>query len=147
MRSKNVTLADIAKELGISKNAVSLALRNKEGVSRELRERVMAKANEMHYQAVSKMQGCILALIPQRYTGAGSIFYHRLCFEMEAYAANLGYQLIISSVSESAEAQCQEPYMLSAAQSGHHQHRQSFPRLLPHAPEPASALRNGRPVL
>ncbi len=117
MRSKNVTLADIAKDLGISKNAVSLALRNKEGVSRELRERVMAKANEMHYQAVSKMQGCILALIPQRYTGAGSIFYHRLCFEMEAYAASLGYQLIISSVSESAEAQCQEPYMLSAARN------------------------------
>ena len=64
MRTKSVTLADIARELGVSSNAVSLALRGKEGVSEALRERIMAKAREMNYVAQSPAQGCILALIP-----------------------------------------------------------------------------------
>ena len=111
MKEKKVTLDDIARELDISKNAVSLALR---GISKELREKVIAKANEMQYQGLGKVQGCILTLIPQRFTGEGSSFYHRLCFEMEAYAASLGFQLIISSVSEMDEVQCRPPCLLSA---------------------------------
>lgn len=114
MKLKNVTMADIAAELGISKNAVSLALRGKDGVSSELRERVRLKAQEMNYQGVSKMQGCILALIPQRFTGGDSTFYQRLCFDMESYAASLGYQLIISSVSREDEAMCRPPALLGS---------------------------------
>ena len=113
LKEKKVTLDDIARELDISKNAVSLALRGKDGVSKELREKVIAKANEMQYQGLGKVQGCILTLIPQRFTGEGSSFYHRLCFEMEAYAASLGFQLIISSVSEMDEVQCRPPCLLS----------------------------------
>lgn len=114
MKVKNVTMADIAAELGISKNAVSLALRGREGVSRELREKIAKKALEMNYQGISKVQGCILALIPKRFTGEASSFYQRLCFDMEAYAAGLGYQLIISSVSPEDEAACRPPALLAS---------------------------------
>ena len=55
MKLKAVTLADIAGEFGISKNAVSLALRGKVGVSEELRERVRMKAQEMKYLGVNKV--------------------------------------------------------------------------------------------
>lgn len=81
MKLKAVTLADIAGEFGISKNAVSLALRGKDGVSEELRERVRMKAQEMKYLGVNKVQGCILALIPRRFARGASSFYRRLCFE------------------------------------------------------------------
>lgn len=114
MKLKAVTLADIASELGISKNAVSLALRGREGVSKELRERIVAKAQEMKYLGTPKMQGCILALIPQRFTRAAGTFYQRLCFDMEDYASSLGYQLIISSVSAEDEKLCRPPALLSS---------------------------------
>ena len=114
MKLKAVTLADIAGELGISKNAVSLALRGKDGVSEELRERVRMKAQEMKYLGVNKVQGCILALIPQRIARAAGTFYQRLCFDMEAYAAGFGYQLIISSVSSEDEMLCRPPALLGS---------------------------------
>lgn len=113
MKGKSVTLADIAQELGISKNAVSLALRGKDGVSDALRERIVAKARELQYHGLNKVQGCILALIPQRLASGESTFYHRLCFDMETYASSLGYQLIISSVSELEESLCRPPLLLS----------------------------------
>jgi len=46
----NVTLADIAKQLGVSKTTVSLALRNKPGVSEETRRLVLDTAQRMGYQ-------------------------------------------------------------------------------------------------
>ena len=118
MRTKSVTLADIARELGVSSNAISLALRGKEGVSEALRERIMAKAREMNYVAQTPAQGCILALIPYRFTGAEnalyrSTFYHHVCFQMEAYAASQGCQLIISSVQPADEAALRVPQLLS----------------------------------
>ncbi len=114
MKLKAVTLADIACELGISKNAVSLALRGKDGVSKELREKIQMKAQEMKYLGVNKVQGCILALIPQRIARAAGTFYQRLCFDMEAYASSLNYQLIISSVSSEDEQLCRPPALLGS---------------------------------
>ena len=65
MKKKNVTLDDIARALGISKNAVSLGLRGKDGVSDELRQRILGMAREMNYGTEEKNQGCILALLNQ----------------------------------------------------------------------------------
>lgn len=114
MKYKTVTMADIAQELGVSKNAVSLALRGKAGVSEELRARVNAKAQEMQYTGVSSASGCILTLIPQHLASSASMFYHQLCFDMEACASSKGYQLIISSVSHAEENQLRPPALLSS---------------------------------
>lgn len=119
MKTKSVTLAEIAKKLGISSNAVSLALRGKEGVSDSLRERIITTAREMNYPGVTQPQKCILALIPYRFSGAEfasyhSSFYYNVCFQMEAYAASVGCQLIISSVSPADEAAARIPPLLSA---------------------------------
>jgi len=118
MRTKSVTLADIARELGVSSNAVSLALRGKEGVSDALRGRIVEKAREMNYAGGSQAQPCILALIPYRFSGAEnalyhSTFYHHVCFQMEAYAASVGCQLIISSVQPADEEALRVPPLLS----------------------------------
>lgn len=113
--AKRTTMNDIANALGISKNAVSLALRGKGGVSDQLRERVIQTAVEMQYPGISQnvLRGNILALIP-RYLGVmtGSLFFHQVCFHMEAYARSRGYQLIISTVSEEEEASLTPPPQL-----------------------------------
>lgn len=114
MKYKAVTMADIAQELGISKNAVSLALRGKAGVSEELRTRVNEKAKEMQYSGVSSASGCILALIPQHLASNASMFYHQLCFDMEACASARGYQFIISSISHAEESLLRPPALLSS---------------------------------
>ncbi len=47
MKSEKIKLSDIAKTLGISTISVSRALSGQEGVSDELRDKVLLKANEM----------------------------------------------------------------------------------------------------
>src|SRR5690554_4148942 len=47
--AKKVTMEDIAKRLGISKNTVSLSLRNMPLISAETRESVQSTADEMGY--------------------------------------------------------------------------------------------------
>lgn len=49
-------MQDIAGNLGISKNAVSLALSGRPGVSAELRERVFAEAKRLGYHIHKKNQ-------------------------------------------------------------------------------------------
>lgn len=46
---KKVTFDDIAQQLGVSKGLVSLAMRNKYGVSEEMRSKIVLKAVEMGY--------------------------------------------------------------------------------------------------
>lgn len=120
MGEKKTTMADIAGTLGISKNAVSLALRGKGGVSDALREKVLSTAREMRYVAPRKTlaPGCILALIP-RHLSINSThdlligtFYQQVCFYMEAYAQSRDYQIIISSVPEAEEQALLPPPLL-----------------------------------
>lgn len=51
---RTVTLEDLAARTGYSTATVSLALRNKPGVSRATRERVLAAAQELGYQRISR---------------------------------------------------------------------------------------------
>lgn len=46
---KNITMKDIAEQLNISLNAVSIALNDKEGVSKELRMKILETAVNMNY--------------------------------------------------------------------------------------------------
>ena len=51
--AKAVRMADIAQRLGISTVSVSKGLAGKEGVSAEMRAKIVATAEEMGYQPVS----------------------------------------------------------------------------------------------
>ena len=114
MKSKTVSMQDIAREIGVSKNAVSLALRGREGVSEELRQRIINRARELHYgQNDVSSQQCILALVPQRFMNLlDGMFYQQVCFHMESYARSKGYLLTICSVSEEEEKACRVHPML-----------------------------------
>ena len=50
---KKVTIQDIADALGISRNTVSKAINNTEGLADATRERILQKAMEMGYKQFS----------------------------------------------------------------------------------------------
>ena len=54
--AKSVRMADIAQKLGISIVSVSKGLSGKEGVSDEMRARILATAREMGYQMPAKAE-------------------------------------------------------------------------------------------
>ena len=53
-KARNVTLDQLAEQLGISRSAVSLALNGKPGVSEATRETVMKCASELNYRVCLK---------------------------------------------------------------------------------------------
>ena len=54
--AKSVRMADIAQKLGISIVSVSKGLSGKEGVSDEMRARILATAREMGYQMPARAE-------------------------------------------------------------------------------------------
>lgn len=53
---KRVTIQDIADELGISRNTVSKAINNSDGLAEDTREKILQKAVEMGYKQFSYVQ-------------------------------------------------------------------------------------------
>ena len=87
--NKNITMKDIADQIGVSTVTVSKALNDKEGVSDELKARIKAIASEMGYRvntvARSMREGLtynIGVIIPERFTGPDQSFYLRVYQEI-----------------------------------------------------------------
>ena len=100
MPKSGVTIIDIARELGISKTAVSSALHGSGRVSETLRERVLAKATEMGYErnrAAQRLRGgkhgAIGLQIPEDVQELA--FYMEFAFGVAARAAALGQDLVL----------------------------------------------------
>lgn len=93
--TKNVTMKDIAKELGVSTVTISKALSGKEGVSDELRKLIKCKADEMgyRYNALGKSMRDgknynIGILIPEQFMHESAFYskmYQSLIKEMMPY--------------------------------------------------------------
>lgn len=104
-KRKAVTMDDIAQKLGVSKNAVSLALGNKPGVSEELREKVYAAARRMHYRMPGDKSGvsvCLAVLVPEYIRDDGS-FYSDIFWAIEHEAHIQGYMTLTVGLSKQAE--------------------------------------------
>ena len=104
--SAKTTMADIAAELGVSKNAVSLALGGRIGVSDGLRERVVNKAKEMNYDAAAAARGtklgCIVVLVPE-YFQSDTVNFSEIIWSIESEAKTLGYVVIHEGVTKTME--------------------------------------------
>ncbi len=97
-----VSAKDIARELGLSPAAVSLALRGCPGVSEATRELVLKKAGELGYlreeRRTSGKQGMIQLVIYKRHgkVFSDTPFFEQLMEGVAEKAAELGYHLSIS---------------------------------------------------
>jgi LacI family transcriptional regulator len=105
MMKKKVTMQDIADQLNISKNSVSQALRGKEGVSEETRERIKRVAEEMGYQypgaRKQKKQGKTgnIGLIASDLTFSFKNFFGEIYLSIEKEVVKRGMNLHIQSIN------------------------------------------------
>lgn len=94
-------MKDIADALGISLNAVSIALNNKVGVSDEMRIKILKIADELGYiqkkqqylDAFSKTNICVMM---QSYYAKTGHFYSAVLYSIVEEAKRMGYNTIIN---------------------------------------------------
>lgn len=114
---KKVRMADIAEKLGISVVSVSKGLAGKDGVSAQMREKILATAEEMGYalQQPKKEErpasGNIGILVADRFV-ADNAFYPALYRQVMVRSAESGYSAIMEIVSPEAEARGTIPAMI-----------------------------------
>lgn len=87
-----VTMKDIAKELNISINAVSIALNDKPGVSESMRLKILRTADKMGY-------------INEKHHYLSVFSKSNICILMQSYYANTGhfYSIVLHSIVERAK--------------------------------------------
>ena len=108
---RHVTMSDIAGRVGVSKNAVSLALAGRPGVSEATRARVVAAARELGYPLDEKNRydkACIAAIVPEYLLGDGS-FYSDIFWSIEQEVRLIGAMMLTIGLSKAQEEKLVPP--------------------------------------
>ncbi|SFB09108.1 transcriptional regulator, LacI family [Cohnella sp. OV330] len=104
--SGKVSMQQIADALGVSKNAVSLALSGKPGVSEALRDLVFETANRLGYRARTDKEGRrtrnLLVLIP-KYIRHDQGFYREIYWAIDRRAKETGCTAVLCEITEHME--------------------------------------------
>ncbi|MBP3609947.1 MAG: substrate-binding domain-containing protein [Lachnospiraceae bacterium] len=117
---KKIRMADLAEQLGISVVSVSKALSGKEGVSDEVREKVLALAKQMNYvplrnrapkEEKASVSGNIGILVADRYF-ADNAFYTNLYRQIQKKCNSKGFSALLEIISWESEHQGVLPAML-----------------------------------
>lgn len=107
-----ITMQTIADMLHTSKNSVSIALSGKRGISDQLREKIIQKAEELNYVYKKTVKSCdnsnILIIAPQ-YVTSDTLFYSKIIWKIEKYAQENNCTVTLSSLSSQAEKELQYP--------------------------------------
>ncbi|MGA5304825.1 LacI family DNA-binding transcriptional regulator [Nucisporomicrobium flavum] len=109
---KRPTIADIAREAGVSKGAVSYALNNRPGVSVETRARILAIADRLGFRASAAARALAgapasvvgLALRRPASTLGVEPFFMELISGLEAELSTRSYALLLQMVDDEADA-------------------------------------------
>lgn len=114
-QSKRISMQDIADRLQISKNAVSLALNGKAGVSDETRNLVITLAQKLNYNNMGvelhppSSSKNILVFIPD-YIRDDAFFYNDIYWAIEQRASQKGYNAVMAVITnEMQETQTLPP--------------------------------------
>lgn len=102
---KKVSMQDIADQLGISRNSVSQALRNTDGVSEATKKAVIETAHSLGYEyrekQTNKQLGKIL-LIATTFVFSQKSFFGEIVDSIRKNCEKNGYQLVTESLSREA---------------------------------------------
>lgn len=116
--SKKVKMEDIAKELGVSKNTVSLTLRGMPGISEETKKLIYEKANELGYKYKKSndinnfiSNTCCICLLVAKNTIDSANFYSSIQIGIEDEARQNGINTILYYFDE--EVDSSEPLCLA----------------------------------
>lgn len=104
---QKTSMQDIATALGISKNAVSLALNNKPGISESLRNKVIKTAIMMNYGGYGRLgtaleRNLVAICVPSAISGF-SQFYSSIYWSVERELGSHGYSPLLTSISTEME--------------------------------------------
>lgn len=114
---KKVRMADIAQKLGISIVSVSKGLSGKDGVSEEMRTKILKTARELGYHAPhpkkqeEKLLGNIGILVADRFI-ADNAFYPNLYRQVLRCCNEVGCSAMLEIVTPEAEQECTVPSMI-----------------------------------
>ena len=116
MAIKKTSMQDIADYLGISKNSVSLALRDMPGISPGLKEKVIEAAVKHNYAGYGRQKPAsqvqdIVVIVPE-YVSRDSSFHQKLIFGMERYGTSIGVHVVIRTISNEQEKKKHPPGMI-----------------------------------
>ncbi|MGD1816289.1 MAG: LacI family DNA-binding transcriptional regulator [Pleomorphochaeta sp.] len=100
-KQKKPSMQSIANELNISKNAVSLALNNKEGVSEETRLKVIEEAKRVGY-ITNNENSNIIVFIPE-YIQNDVYFYNDIYWSIDFYATKNNYNAVMATITKDME--------------------------------------------
>ncbi len=106
-----VTLADIAREIGVSKMTVSRAINNNPLISPETRERVLDVARRMNYQpnqharALATNRSYLIGLIVPDLM---NLYFAEVTRAIESVTRPAGFQLLICSSDEDVSRELEE---------------------------------------
>lgn len=116
MRSEKTKLSDIAKEMGISTISVSRALSGQEGVSGELRDRVLEKAKEMGYLRTKSPEPHRVLVLHQRpFIQDNSNFSH-IMQEIQRALQDAGCEYDMEFADKNTQVQLSLPNKLQKGQ-------------------------------
>jgi LacI family transcriptional regulator, galactose operon repressor len=106
-----VTLADIARELGVSQMTVSRAINNHPLINPETRERVLAAARRMNYQpnqharALATNRSSLIGVVVPDLM---NLYFVEVIHAVESVARQAGFQLLICNTNEDASRELSE---------------------------------------
>lgn len=123
--NKKVTLSDIARLAGVSKNTVSVVLRDLPGISEPVRQKVLAASEQLHYPRAEQMRAkkvnYVLVLMRRNFfgqvTGTSTVgMIPRLLTQFQVKAEERGWVVVIQCLEERDESDQQPPSILGEMQ-------------------------------
>jgi LacI family transcriptional regulator len=115
---KNITMRDIAEQLGVSTVTVSKALTGKEGVSDSVRDMIRQKAEEMNYRynfmgkSMKEGMNYNIGVIVAEQFMQDSAFYAKMYQTLSKDLMQSNYFGILEVITTQAELECQMPHIL-----------------------------------
>jgi len=115
---KKISLADVAKSLGVSKTLVSLVLNDRgdeKGINKDTQQRVRDKVKELNYKPNQFARGLRIGksnTIGMVVADISNSFYAKMCRSIEDHCNLNGYNLIICSSDENSEKESELIQML-----------------------------------
>lgn len=101
---KNITIADVADALGVSKTTVSRAISGKGRIGKETRDRVLAYIEEHDYKPNAIAKGLaqsktynICAVMPGNYEVVDWNFFQACLFGIQEMAETVGYDILLTT--------------------------------------------------
>lgn len=117
--NKIITMKDIAAEMNVSVVSVSKALSGKDGVSDEVRKKIIEKAAELGYvypsqqNSTKQVNGNIGILVADRFFTDNS-FYSNMYRSLIIKSSETGFSSILEIITPENEKKCVLPNMISA---------------------------------